>query len=124
MNYKSFILFELKIESIIKLEKAYQNEIVKKILNFYKMTHILSSKNTTNNKLIQKSNVLSYYFVKNCLMNNMLSTIKKFPLFTKWNNKKVEDFYKYILLNLKKHDIIIHETCKPDFSLKMTYFNL
>ena len=118
------ILFKLKLDTILKMEKMYQKKLCKKIMSKFKMTHILKNKNKTNNKLIQKSNVLSYYFIKNILTQNILKTFQYFPLLCTWDEKKIQDFYSFILTRMNTTKKIKIEKCKPHFSLKMTYFNL
>ena len=118
------ILFKLNLNSILKIEKKYQNKLTNLILSKNNMTNILKNRNKTKNRIIQKSNVLSYYFLKNSLTKNMFLTIYKFPIFTKWNYNKINSFCDYILEILhNEKDVNILDNKSP-LSLKMTYFNL
>ena len=113
------IIFDISFYSIISIEQYYQKCITNKILHKFNMNHICPSYNKSGNKLIQYSNVLSYYFLKKPLIDNYLYIIQKYRLGTKWDINKILEFYNYILLELRNTEFTPKNFINN--SLRMSY---
>ena len=116
------ILTNSSVSKIILDEIDYQKKVVCKILKIFNMKHILQSKNNQN-KLIQKTNVLAYYFIKYGLMLQPNTFFIMYPLRIQWTKNKIKKLYIDAKNNLNKIDL--SKSCKRiSFSLRMTKNNI
>ena len=95
------IIYNISFYQLISIEQYYQKCLTNKILHKFNMNHICTHQNNTGNKLIQYSNVLSYYFLKKPLIDNYLDILQKYRLGSEWDTDKILEFYNYILLELR-----------------------
>ena len=119
------LLLNISVSELLNNELDYQYTLTSKILEYYDMTHILTSKNKTSNKLIQKSNILSYYFIKYGLLDNTDKFIRQFKLNTVWTQDKIREIYTQSISSLKKKKFKINNTIPvADSRMRMTYNNI
>ena len=114
------ILFQVSFYDLIDIEIYYQKCLITKILKKFSMTHICKDLNLSDNKLIQKSNVLSYYFIKYPLISNYKIILDKYKLGTAWNEYKILEFYNFTLYHLRKKKNLLYKNLMNN-SLRMTY---
>ena len=117
------ILLGKSVSKLLNNELNYQYSTLCNILQFFKMEHILKDKNISGNKLMQRSNVLAYYFIKFGLLDNPDNFIKRFKLNTIWTKSKIREIYTLSLEVLKKKIFNII-SINRDNSLRMTYNNI
>ena len=87
------------------------------------MKHILKSQNNKN-ILLQKSNVLSYYFIKYGLILDPTYFLSNFDLNTKWSENKILEIYNLSKNVLKNTTFDVNNSLKYNKSLRMTYNNI
>jgi hypothetical protein len=125
-----------ELEYMYKKECMYSNYICSKIKSYYKINNIKDIlKKTNNNKecityFPQNTNVFSYYFIKNILINNHIKfgkIYKKYNKDYKINDEKFnKDIIKVIINEIKK-DILDKRLKKikdNNKSLKMSYYEM
>ena len=118
------IIQKKSIKKILQNEQKYQNHLNSKILDYFGMSHIVTSLNTKKGKLKQTTNVISYFFFKSILMDNYPKILKLYPLGVSWNRKIIEQLYNLINDKIKQKIYVtpaknIYK--KKNLYLRMTY---
>lgn len=117
------IILDTSVSNLFGDEINYQYRLLSNILKFNKMTHILKSKNNKN-ILLQKSNVLSYYFIKYGLILDPKYFLSNFDLNTIWTENKILEIYNLSKNVLKNTTFDFNNRSKYNKSLRMTYNNI
>ena len=89
------ILTNTNINLILHCELLHSRKMVDMILSYFEMEHILEDFNRGNNILIQRSNILAYFFIKYACLLDLETFMKKYPLGIKWTKSSI----KYFLLD-------------------------
>jgi hypothetical protein len=116
---------------MLKNECIYSNYICSKIKTFYKIDKI-SNIIKKNDKCIeyfpQKTNVISYYFLKNILLHNIEKLDKLMVKYSNnykiINDKFTIEIIKLILNDMKRLDKRLINIYDKNNSLKMSYYEL
>jgi hypothetical protein len=116
---------------MFKNECTYSNYICSKIKTFYnidKIGNIIKKNNKCIILFPQKTNVISYYFLKNILLNNIDRLdylMNKYSNNYKINNNKfITELIKLIINDMKKIDKRLIYIYDKNNSLKMSYYEL
>ena len=86
------ILTKTDINLILHCELEHSRKMTDMILGYFGMEHILQDFNRGNNILIQRSNILAYYFIKYACLLDLETFMKKYPLGIKWRKKNIKQF--------------------------------
>ena len=98
------ILTDTNINLILHCEILHSREMAEMILGFFKMDHIIQTLNTSDNILVQKSNILAYFFIKYACLLGLGKFMKTYPLGKKWTKASIKRFLADAIKILKKED--------------------
>lgn len=118
------------LEKMFLKECIYSNYICSKIKTFYKIKKITNI--IKNNKCIeqfpQQTNVFSYYFIKNIILNNInlfSNLMNKYTINYKINNEEfIKEFINLIINNINNLDKRLKIIKDKNKSLKMSFYEL
>ena len=115
------ILTKKNIHDILSAEIKYSIDVASNILHSFNMEHILKS-NNNNNKLHQKSNVVSYYFIKLGCISSIDDFLRLFPLGTIWTPTRIQRFVDFSVQNLSNIQFTPGDNIQK--SIRMTKYSL
>lgn len=97
-----------KLNNMFKNELKYSNDICSKILNYYQIkdiNNIIKKNNICQEIFLQKTNIFSYYFIKNILLfkhNDLGKILDEYTVNYKINNDGILKLIKLILNNINE----------------------
>lgn len=123
-----------EMNDMFKNEYYYSNYICSKIKSYYNIKNIKNIiKNNGNNKecityFPQYTNVFSYYFLKNILLNNHIKFGEVYKKYSK-NYKINDDMFNKVIIKLLKEDVNkldkrVIDVKDNNKSLKMSYYEI
>ena len=87
------VLTKTNINLILHCELEHSRKMATRILGYFGMEHIIASLNvSSNNILIQRSNILAYFFIKFACLLDLETFMKTYPLGIKWRKKNIKQF--------------------------------
>jgi len=119
------ILTNTDINLILHCELLHSRKMAEMILGYFEMEHIIQSLNTSGNILVQKSNILAYFFIKYACLLGLEKCMTNYPLGKKWTKSSIKRFLADAIRILKKEDFIkIKKNLLRNQSARMTQVQL
>lgn len=119
------ILTNTNINLILHCELQHSMKMATMILGYFEMEHIIESLNVSGNILVQKSNILAYFFIKYACLLKLEKYMKAYPLGKKWTKTSIKHFLSDSIKILKKETFTrMRKTDVINSSARMTQAQL